>query len=187
MFTFPPIPPYEGLHPIVVHFPVALLLIAWLPMLIALIDKKRRNTWLTSAALLLIVGTIAAFAAVMTGEATEDAVAITTQTIDDAVHEHEEAAELARNLFIAVTAIFIAGWIVATKLPEKKKKPAAIAATILIAFSYATAALTLANAAHQGGVLVHQYGVHAPIINPGTTNALNPNTNADSHDDDDDE
>lgn len=166
MFTLPPIPPYEALHPIVVHFPIALLLTAWLPMLIAIIHKKHRNTWLASTALLLIVGTIGAFAAVITGEAAEDVVATTSQTIENAIHDHEETAELARNLFIAATIIFLASWATCTRLKEKKKPIFAIAAATLTAASYAAASLALANAAHQGGVLVHQHAILAPITAP---------------------
>ncbi|MCA9304689.1 MAG: hypothetical protein KC996_11260, partial [Phycisphaerales bacterium] len=115
------LPPFEGMHPLVVHFPIGILLIAWLPMLIGLVDKKRRSGWFASAAMLLIVGTIAAFGAVLTGEAADKIVVATSDAMKHAIHEHEEAAEFARNLFVIVSVLFIAVWVVASKAPEKRK------------------------------------------------------------------
>lgn len=163
MFGLPSLPPFEGLHPLVVHFPIGILLIAWLPMLIALIDKKRRNTWLASAAFLLTVGTIACFAATLTGEAADEIVGSTSQTVADAIHDHEETAESARNLFLACTLVFLMVWAVCNKVTKKKKRTFAITGGILILITYTFAALALINAGHLGGILVHKHGIHAPI------------------------
>ena len=186
MFGFPPIPPLEGMHPIVVHFPIGILLSAWLPMLVALIDKKRRNTWLASAFMLLLVGTIGTFAAVFTGEATEDAVGATSQLVENAIHEHEEAGELARNLFVAATIVFLAVWLTWAKISEKKKAMVAVAGGALVAVSYGVAALALANAGHLGGVLVHQHGIHAPISAPASASGVLNDAMGEYGDDDDD-
>lgn len=178
MLTLPPIPPYEGLHPIVVHFPIGILLIAWLPMLIALVDKKRRNAWLAAAAMLLIVGTLGTLAAVLTGEASQRIVGSTTKAMSDALHQHEETAQLARNLFIATTAVFLAVWIAANAVNGKKKRIVAPLGAILIAITYTYAALTLINTGHHGGLLVHEYGIHAPMGEPPAP----PLDHADDHD-----
>jgi len=162
----PPIPPYEGLHPIVVHFPIGILLIAWVPMLVAMVVKKQRHAWLASAALLLVLGTLAAFAAVLTGEAAEEIVAETSQVVGDALHEHEETAELARTLFVVVSMVFLAAWGVASKINPKRRGVAASVGGVLVAIVYGFASLALINAGHQGGVLVHVHGVHAPLSAP---------------------
>lgn len=183
----PPIPPFEGLHPIVVHFPIGILLIAWLPMLIGLADKKRRNAWMASAAMLLIVGTIGAFAAVLTGEATEDIVGESSQLINDAIHEHEEAAELARNLFIGTTLVFLVVWGVAARINEKKKAMVGVAGGVLVAVSYAVASVALMNAGHLGGELVHVHGIHAPMGSSSVPPAADAAVRSGEHDDDDDD
>ena len=186
MLGFPPLPPYEGMHPIVVHFPIGILLIAWLPMLIGLIDRKRRNTWFASAAMLLVVGTIAAFAAVMTGEAAEDIVGGTSQVVNDAIHEHEETAEAARNLFLASTLIFLMAWGVYNKVAEKKKPMILTSGAARVAIVYLFAAMALTNAGHQGGVLVHEYGIHAPLGGAaGANNGVDDGIGAYQDDDDD--
>jgi len=184
MFSFPPLPPYEGMHPIVIHFPIAILLIAWLPALLALLDQKRRNHWLLAAFLLLLLGTLSTFAAVLTGEATEEVVEHSSQLIEQAIHQHEETAELTRNLFIATTvlaAIFLA---LRAKLtnPDNptKKKPAVLIGGLIVAIVYILGTLSLANTAHQGGLLVHDLGIHAPL---GTFDPATLNPSSESHDD----
>ena len=183
MFSLPPLPPFEGMHPLVVHFPIAILLIAWMPMLIALLDNKRRGVWLFAAFLLLVLGTLFSFGAVLTGEATEDIIGSTTQLIEDAVHEHEETGELARNIFIALTLLSAAVLLVRAKAPQAKKKAASSIGGVFVAALYIFGIMTLANASHQGGVLVHHHGIHAPIIAPSPTPPANPAS--DEHDDDD--
>lgn len=167
MFSFPSLPPFQGLHPLVAHFPIALLLTAWLPMLLALADKKRRTRWLHTALTLLVLGTISTFAATLTGEATEEIVEHSSQAIEHAIHNHEETAEMARNLFIAVTLLFTVLLILRAKLTNpqnpSKKKPAVMLGGLLVAILYIFGALALANASHQGGMLVHDLGIHAPV------------------------
>jgi len=166
MFSFPPIPPLEGMHPLVVHFPLGLLMVAWIPMLLCLVDKKRRSVWIQTTLTLLILGTLFTFAAIFTGEATEEIIGTASQEIHDAVHEHEETAESARNFFIVTTVLFAFIPIARAKLEKSKKKSAITVIAILIAFSYGLGTLTLANAGHQGGVLVHHHGIHAPLSTP---------------------
>lgn len=163
MFEIPSLPPYEGLHPIIVHFPIAILMMAWVPMLLGLVDKKRRMTWLFGGLLMLIVGTGFAFFAVMTGSATEHAVDRSSQVIRKAIHEHEETAELARNLFIGVTVIYLFVLIAISKIGPSKKKMVGFVGGLLILISYGLGALALVNAGHEGGLLVHQLGVRAPM------------------------
>jgi len=184
MFGFPPLPPFEGLHPIAVHFPIAILMIAWLPILLALLDKKRRDHWILSAFLLLLLGTLTTFAAVLTGEATEDIVGSPTQLIHDAIHQHEETAEAARNIFIALTLLSAAVLFVRAKAPQPKKKTATTIGGVFIAALYILGIMTLANTAHQGGILVHDLGIHAPI---GTLDPATLSASSNSHDDDDDD
>jgi uncharacterized membrane protein len=157
----PPLPPFEGLHPLVVHFPIALFLTALVPAALALVFRKRAGTWLWASTLLIALATAGAFAAVLTGEATEDIIGPTSQLIEDAIHDHEEAGEMVRNLFI-VTLGFSA---VLAFLGSREKPRLAIvapAALVLLA-SWTFSAIRLADAAHQGGVLVHTHGIHAPM------------------------
>ncbi len=193
MFGFPPLPPFEGLHPIAVHFPIGILAIAWVPMVIGVLDTKRRTTWLLSGLLLLVLGTAFLFGAVLTGEATEEFVEYapqySSQIIEDAMHEHEELGELVRNLFIGITIIYLAAFIAYCKMPETKKKFVGVVGSLLVGITYFIGTMALANAGHQGGMLVHDLGVQAPMGSvstpqtPGFPSAASPYRDDDDDDD----
>ena len=163
MFNIPPLPPLEGFHPFVVHFAVGILLSAWVPMLLGLVDCKRRKEWFRAGFMMIVMGTLFTFAAVFTGEVTEKVVDRSTQVIEHAVHEHEELGELARNLFIGVTVIYLAALLLPAKMPESKRKTVGLIGALLVAITYGLGSLALANAGHQGGLLVHLHGLQAPV------------------------
>ena len=132
---------------------------------------------------MIVMGTLFTFAAVLTGEATEDVVDHSSEMIEHAIHEHEELAELSRNIFIGVTAIYLASMIAFCKVGEPKKKKVGLIGTVLVGITYILGALALSNAGHLGGLLVHEHGLHAPVAN---TDMSQPGGNDDpDHDDDD--
>ncbi len=159
---FPPLPPYNGLHPLVVHFPIALLLVVPLFIAIAAVWKAQSRAMLLSAMILCVLGTASAFLATSTGGAAED-LAEKVQGAKATLHEHEERAELARNLFIAVTVMLALVTVAYFHFYAKVGAALRIGSAIVILAICAAPALVLANAAHLGGELVHVYGVKAPL------------------------
>ena len=59
---------WGSLHPMVVHMPIALLLISPLFIVLGLIFPKSAKTFYISALTLFIIGTLAIFLAISTGE-----------------------------------------------------------------------------------------------------------------------
>lgn len=166
--TLPPIPAWDGLHPIITHFPIALLLVAPVFLVLAMLLRTHEKGLLISTAVTMILGLAGAFVAVSTGEAAGE-LAERMPGVDAALERHEELAELARNLFAGLTALLsvIVIWRLATRKPGRTPF---IAVGILYLALHAGASLVLANAAHEGGRLVHEFGVRA-VLTPASASA----------------
>ena len=161
MIALPPIPAWDALHPLVVHFPVALLLVAPILVLLGLVlEPKRGRGLLVAALVLMVLGTIAAWVAVGTGEAA-GRLADRTPAVNAILEQHEELAETVRLVFTALTAVFAAVLFVPVALRRQLGRAASTSLLVVFLGFYAVGALLLANTAHNGGRLVHEQGVHA--------------------------
>lgn len=158
MIALPPLPPWAELHPLVIHFPIVLLLIAPLFILIgALLRPERGRPFLYASLILMILGTVAIWVAVQTGEATADLVERNPRIVAT-LEKHEDLAEKSQVIFAAATVIFAAA-VFAPRVfrRETARVFSTIVPLVFVAF-YAIAALVLVNTAHQGGTLVHELG-----------------------------
>lgn len=182
----PPIPSWDGLHPIIVHFPIALLLIAPILIVLGMIFSKSSRTFLVSAFVLMLIGTIATFIAVSTGSAAEE-IAEQMANVEAVLENHEELAETTQMVFSALTAIF--GAIVFVPMLFKKELGQKIMIPLSLAFLlfYGGGAVLLVNTAHEGGRLVHEFGVRAMMANGQNTTNLQLNNKTNRGDDDDDD
>ena len=157
----PALPPVEGLHPIVVHFPIALLLVA--PVFLVLAGVQKRAGGMAVAALLvLVLGTGFTFLAALTGEAAEDQ-AEGVAAASAVLERHEELGGIARFVFAGLCLMY--GGVVAYGLMSKEKLKRSIwigmhAGYLLL---HGVGCVLLANVAHDGGRLVHEFGVRAPM------------------------
>ncbi len=117
---------------------------------------------MVSAFVLMLIGTIAAFIAVATGEAAGEFAEKMTNA-EAVLENHEELAETTRNIFAALTVIF--GAFVFVPMLFKKEFGQNIAILIGLAFLlfYGAGTIVLLNAAHEGGRLVHEFGVRAAM------------------------
>ncbi len=162
----PPQPPWEGLHPLVIHFPIALLFVTPVFVVLAgLLGRPGRWFGLT-ALILLVMGTVSGYVAVQTGDAAFDVL----EEIDDdgweVVEEHQDAAKKVQSLFVGLTVLYA----VILALPLVIWKLNAwlywfIANLVFLALLMVVN-IQLANAAHLGGRLVHQYGAKAVLGEP---------------------
>jgi len=157
----PPLPPWDGAHPIIVHFPIALALLGPIPTLVGLFDRKRRWSWLVGSWLMLGTATVFAIVAVMSGGAAEE-IAPRTAMIRAAIHEHEDLGEDARTLLIVLGVLFGVGLLFA-RYTGARLKAFALPAIVVVLLAQCGAALLIANTGHEGGKLVHELGVRAPM------------------------
>src|SRR2546423_6639270 len=95
-------PNLAAYHPIIVHFAIALLIVGVIFRLISLTGRARFTG--PAAATLLLAGTVAAYLAVRSGTDAHGPVE-RIPGVREAVQEHEEAGEWARDVFLVVAAL----------------------------------------------------------------------------------
>ncbi|HWQ35163.1 MAG TPA: DUF2231 domain-containing protein [Blastocatellia bacterium] len=160
---------WDALHPLVIHFPIALLLTAPVLLVTGLLWPKNSRGLFIAALVLMALGTIGTYVAISTGSAGEE-MAERIPGAEAILERHEELAETTRTIFTALTLIFTA-ILFAPRLMKKElgRKTAAVVTSAFLIF-YLAGAVVLARTAHQGGRLVHELGVRASI-NSGASGA----------------
>jgi len=171
MIQLPPIPGWYEL-PLVVHFPIALLLIAPLFVLLGLpIGSPKSRAFLLSAWILMALGTASVFMALQTGKAAGKLAGEAPQ-VKQVLEQHEELAQTTGVLFLVLTIVFTALLLVPNVLRHELSRTLTRALILAFLVLYGTGVLFLVNTAHQGGRLVHELGVRALVAPSGQTAAL---------------
>jgi uncharacterized membrane protein len=158
---FPPFPSWDAIHPLIIHFPIVLLLLSPLFVLIAAVLRPPGNRpYMTAALITLLPGTFTLFLAASSGEEAAE-LADRTGGVNAVLAAHESLASTCEILFATYSVLF-AGlyiWQFVSRL-----RPSRITCTVApLAFLaiYSVGLLHLVNTAHAGGRLVHEFGVHA--------------------------
>jgi uncharacterized membrane protein len=166
--SLPPIPAWDAVHVLIVHFPIALLMAAVpIMLLLAVLFPHSARQFAIAAGVLLVVGAAAAFLATQTGEAAqtlaEQMGAAENPAIHEAIEVHSDMAETVRNSYIVFAGVFVL-YLIFSGLPNRKWS-AGVSRAALIFFLLASlaGAVYVANTAHAGGMLVHTYGILAPL------------------------
>jgi uncharacterized membrane protein len=161
MLNAPPIPPFDALHPLVVHFPIALLLVAPLLVILGLLLRPEKGrSFLFAALVLMVLGTAGSYLAVASGEAAAQ-LAERGGGVDALLENHEEMAETVRMVFTVLSLVFAAILVVPHWLRRPLTRTLATSLMVVFLAFYGAGALLLANTAHAGGRLVHEHGVTA--------------------------
>jgi uncharacterized membrane protein len=160
------LPPWDGFHPLLVHFPIVCFVFAPFVLSLALIKADWRQPLLMATLTLLAVGTVFAFLTVSAGEAAEH-VAHFSPAAKAVLEEHSEGGETVRNLFTAIT-LLLAGIMFGPRLIKKiPGRKLEMGLYLLVLALCLAGALILTNVADKGGRLVHVYGIHARM-HPGS-------------------
>ncbi len=133
------------LHPVVIHFPIALWIVALPFWLMGVV--RRRDDLLTFGRWLLYLGSLGAMAAVVTGYLASDAIGHDSPG-HDLVHTH-------RDLMIAAT---IVGALTAAAAFALRRRTDQLTRWLLLLGLVVTVGIT-AVGADRGGSLVYDYGV----------------------------
>lgn len=149
----------ELLHPLVVHFPIALLLVGTALRLLGMVCRARSLSFLVPAGRVLLgLGTLSAWAAVYTGTLADAEVA---RTLCDptVVETHENLAYATAGVFTAAVMVDGVLWYSVTAPPIMRRVLAvALAGCVLMG------SVGLAYVGHLGAKLVYEQAaaVHVP-------------------------
>lgn len=163
---------WTSVHPMIVHFPIALLLVAPLFILIgAILSPPKGRPFLISALILLGAGTLSLFFAVPTGEAAAR-LAIGSDEMLGVLKQHQNLAIETRGVFVLLLVLYSA-----VLLPKVLLRPGRLFSTMLpLAFLlfYCTGALLLLDTARHGNALAHTFNLHAAAPMKGHDGTAKP-------------
>ncbi|WP_017733588.1 DUF2231 domain-containing protein [Nafulsella turpanensis] len=148
------IPPFwrtEVWHPLSVHFPIVLLVVATLAYIVSLfLKRERQDFWYQMAKILLIGGVAAAWIGIYTGDMADG---IVSRKICDptVLKDHENSAYTSSIIFSIALGLQI---VLDLKWWEKLKKIGKLAVVVLLVVGSGY----LMYAGHLGATVVYQQG-----------------------------
>jgi uncharacterized membrane protein len=154
------LPPWNHIHPALVHFPIALLTVAPLLVLLGLLWPAQRRGIHAAALLLLGLGLGGLFLALASGDAVER-YARATPALLTGVREHELLAQKTTLIFGLLGVAFAALW--GFPLLRRRELPRNLERGLMVLWLLLSlgGVLALAQTGHAGGHLVHDLHDHA--------------------------
>lgn len=155
-------------HPQIVHFVIALLFVGVIARLLSLLPLPSALRFFGPAgATLIILGALATIPAVKSGEDAHGP-AERVPGARQAVVEHEEYGERARNVFLVIAALEVAGLALLARRPRVARGVMALSSAVSLAGLF-----MLYEAAEHGGELVYNYAGNIGLRSGDTTDLRN--------------
>ncbi len=148
------------LHPLIVHFPVVLVMIS---LLFDLVGRATDGPWWRKASLaLLVIAVVTGVAGILTGELAADHAEKIQRIAEDAVDSHGDLAKL---------SIWLAGGALVARLAEVGMGAMRGLVSVIALLLQLASAVAIGVAGHHGGLLVYRHGAGVtvgdhPVISP---------------------
>jgi uncharacterized membrane protein len=153
------VPPFNHLHPVIVHFPIALLAMAPFIFLVGALWPTQRRGIHAIAMLLLVLGLLGGLLALTTGEAAAN-LARRTPELRAALNAHEWSAQWTVSIF----GILVVAWLInlgMSRFFHRGPSPRlARALFILWLLLSVLGVAALLRTGHLGGHMVHDLHTH---------------------------
>ncbi|HEY2468802.1 MAG TPA: DUF2231 domain-containing protein [Terracidiphilus sp.] len=155
-------PSWNYLHLLIIHFPIALLLLSPLFILISTVPVPPRNKpYMIAAIVILLLGTSGLFLAGLTGHAAAEG-AEHGRAVNTVLQAHQGLASETQIVFAGLSVILLGIYVIPKALHCEENRLFATFLPLAFLALYAAGILFLANTAHAGVQLVHEFDVHAP-------------------------
>lgn len=158
-------PAWSHLHPAIVHFPIALLMVAPLLVALGLLWPAQRAGIHGSALILLILGTAMAVVAVATGMAVTGPTARSPELLA-ALDAHERLGKWTAFVYAGLTLGMILIQFLPLVLRQRLSRNWMLALHLSWLAASLGASLLLIQTGHLGGRMVHELGAHATTEEP---------------------
>lgn len=160
-FGLPPVPTsLDSVHPVVVHFPIVLLLVAPVFVLLGMLKPERTRCFSWAALLLMAMGVASAWVSVLSGFAAMQLAAVFDEG-QEVLEEHEHMALATRTAFTVALGVYAALLLVPALRKRELSRGWGIALHGVFLTLYAAATALVVWTGHLGGRLVHEFGAHA--------------------------
>jgi uncharacterized membrane protein len=154
------LPPWNHIHPAIIHFPIALLTVAPLVVLLGLLWPAQRRGIHAVAVLLLLLGFGGLILALESGDAVERFARATPELLAG-VREHELAAQWTTLIFGLLGVAFAGLWALPLLRKRELSKRMETALLLLWLLLSIAGVLAVGRTGHLGGHLVHDLHDHA--------------------------
>jgi uncharacterized membrane protein len=163
MLQLPPIPAWDSLHVLIIHFPIALLLLCPIFVVISALHlPPKGRPYMVAALITLLLGTASLIVAASSGRAAAE-LAERGGAVDVVLKAHEELGEESEIVFAGLGTILLAMYLAPKVLRRDESRLFSTFLPSAFLALYTVGVLFLINTAHAGGRLVHEFGVHAIV------------------------
>ena len=163
MLQFPPMPTWDSMHPMIIHFPIVLLLLSPVFVLIsATLSPPKGKPYMVSALLILLLGTGSLFIAGSTGHSAAE-LAERGGAVEAVLEAHEDLASETQIVFAGLSTILLGMYFIPRLLKRQENRLFSTFLPLSFLVLYMVGFLFLVNTAHAGGRLVHEFGIHAIV------------------------
>ena len=153
MIQLPPLPSWDSLHPLIVHFPIALLLVFPVFVLIgASLSPAEGRPYLSAALILLLLGTVSLCVSVQSGEAASQLVD-RSPSVAALLGAHQNLANETRDVFVTLCLMGLGVFLFPPLFGRGGRLSSRVLPLSFLVF-YTVGIIFLVNTADRGGRLV---------------------------------